>query len=68
MSYIHKLLGGVEVEWKTLGEVLIRTKGTNITANQMKILHKHFERNKNNPDKPTLVNDVRLLISSSIGL
>ncbi len=29
-----------EVEWKRLGEVLIRTKGTKITATQMKKIHK----------------------------
>ncbi len=29
-----------QVEWKPLGEVLIRTKGTKITAGQMKELHK----------------------------
>jgi type I restriction enzyme S subunit len=40
MSYLEKLLDGVEVEWKPLGEVLVRTKGTNITAGQMKELHK----------------------------
>jgi type I restriction enzyme S subunit len=37
---IEKLLNGAEVEWKPLGEVLIRTKGTKITAGQMKELHK----------------------------
>lgn len=40
MSYLEKLLDGAEVEWKALGEVLVRTKGTNITAGQMKKLHK----------------------------
>lgn len=40
MSYLEKLLDGAEVEWKALGEVLVRTKGTNITAGQMKELHK----------------------------
>jgi len=29
-----------EVVWKTLGEALVRTKGTNITAGQMRKLHK----------------------------
>ncbi|GEQ33617.1 type I restriction endonuclease EcoprrI subunit S [Marinilactibacillus psychrotolerans] len=29
-----------EVEWKALGETLVRTKGTKITAGQMKELHK----------------------------
>ncbi len=31
---------GDDVQWKPLGEILIRTKGTNITASQMKILHR----------------------------
>ncbi|MGX2987316.1 restriction endonuclease subunit S [Ursidibacter sp. B-7004-1] len=38
--FIEKLLNGQTVEWRTLGEVLIRTKGTKITAGQMKELHK----------------------------
>ncbi|HAN8111284.1 TPA: restriction endonuclease subunit S [Escherichia coli] len=38
--YLEKLLDGVEVEWKTLEKVLKRTKGTKITAGQMKALHK----------------------------
>ena len=29
-----------EVEWKPLGAALVRTKGTRITASQMKIIHK----------------------------
>lgn len=40
LSYLGKLLDGVEVEWKTLEKVLKRTKGTKITAGQMKALHK----------------------------
>lgn len=40
MSYIDKLLDGVKVEWKLLGKILIRTKGTKITAGEMKQLHK----------------------------
>lgn len=40
LSYLEKLLDGVEVEWKTLRKVLKRTKGTKITAGQMKALHK----------------------------
>ncbi|PJG73252.1 restriction endonuclease subunit S [Escherichia coli] len=40
LSYLAKLLDGVEVEWKALGKVLKRTKGTKITAGQMKALHK----------------------------
>ncbi|PHD44846.1 restriction endonuclease subunit S [Bacillus toyonensis] len=39
-NIMDKLLDGVEVEWKPLGEVLVRTKGTKITARQMKELHK----------------------------
>lgn len=40
--YRNKLLtfGEDEAEWKALGEALIRTKGTNITANQMKQIDK----------------------------
>ena len=40
MSFLNKLLDGVAVEWKALGEVLVRTKGTKITAGQMRELHK----------------------------
>ena len=40
LSYMEKLLDGVEVEWKALGKALVRTKGTNITAGRMKELHK----------------------------
>jgi len=40
MSFIEKLLDGVEVKWLPLGKVIIRTKGTKITAGQMKELHK----------------------------
>lgn len=40
MSKLDELLQGVDVEWLPLGELLVRTKGTNITASQMKILHK----------------------------
>ena len=40
MDFLDKLLGGVEVKWKPLGDVLVRTKGTKITAGQMKGLHK----------------------------
>jgi len=40
LSFMDKLLDGVEVEWKALGKVLVRTKGTKITAGQMKELHK----------------------------
>ena len=40
LRYLEKLLDGVKVEWKTLEKVLKRTKGTKITAGQMKALHK----------------------------
>ena len=39
-SFLQNLLQGQAVEWKTLGEVLVRTKGTKITAGKMKELHK----------------------------
>lgn len=39
-AMIKKLLQGQAVEWQTLGEVLVRTKGTKITAGKMKELHK----------------------------
>ncbi|PQQ32150.1 restriction endonuclease subunit S [Photorhabdus luminescens] len=35
-----KLLEGAEIKWEPLGQVLVRTKGTKITAGQMKELHK----------------------------
>ena len=38
--YIERLLQGAELVWKPLGEVLKRTKGTKITAGQMKSIHK----------------------------
>ena len=38
--YLERLLEGEDVEWKTLGEVCDRTKGTKITATQMKAMHK----------------------------
>jgi len=40
MSYLRKLLGRAKVEWIALGEVLIRTQRTSITARQMKELNK----------------------------
>ena len=40
VRFLEKLLNGAEVEWKPLGDVLVRTKGTKITAGQMKQLHK----------------------------
>ena len=40
-AMIKKLLQGQAVEWQTLGEVLVRTKGTKITAGKMKELHKN---------------------------
>ena len=39
-NFLERLLDGAEVEWKALGEVLVRTKGTKITASRMKELHK----------------------------
>ncbi|HCQ0119660.1 TPA: restriction endonuclease subunit S [Klebsiella pneumoniae] len=39
LSYLEKLLDGAEVEWLPLGDILKRTKGTKITAGQMKALH-----------------------------
>ena len=38
---INQLLQGQAVEWRALGEVLVRTKGTKITAGKMKELHKN---------------------------
>jgi type I restriction enzyme, S subunit len=40
VSYMEKLLDGVGVEWLPLSKILVRTKGTKITAGQMKVLHK----------------------------
>ena len=39
-TFLEKLLDGAKVEWKPLKDILIRTKGTKITAAEMKILHK----------------------------
>ena len=39
-AILNKLLKGQNVEWLPLGEALKRTKGTSITAGQMKELHK----------------------------
>ena len=39
-AILDKLLKGQNVEWLPLGEALKRTKGTSITAGQMKELHK----------------------------
>ena len=41
VNFMEKILDGVEVKWKPLGKVLVRTKGTKITAGQMKELHKY---------------------------
>ena len=38
--FLEKLLDGVNVEWRPLSEALNRTKGTKITAAQMRELHK----------------------------
>lgn len=40
MSKLAKLLEGVEVGWIRISDSLVRTKGTSITAGQMKELHK----------------------------
>ena len=40
LPFLERLLDGEKVEWKTLGEVCNRTKGTKITATQMKAMHK----------------------------
>ncbi|WP_370547980.1 restriction endonuclease subunit S [Edwardsiella tarda] len=40
VNFLENMLDGVAVEWKVLGEMLVRTKGTKITAGQMKKLHK----------------------------
>lgn len=40
VDFMEKLLDGVEVEWRPISKALIRTKGTKITAGQMKKLHK----------------------------
>ncbi|EGR2529609.1 restriction endonuclease subunit S [Vibrio cholerae] len=39
-SFMENLLDGIEVEWRPLSNALVRTKGTKITAGQMKELHK----------------------------
>ncbi|WP_397581179.1 hypothetical protein [Sphingorhabdus sp.] len=39
LGFLSKLLDGAGVEWMPLKKVLVRTKGTSITASQMKILH-----------------------------
>lgn len=40
MRRIEKLLEGVEINWKPISKILIRTKGTKITASQMKKINK----------------------------
>lgn len=40
MPFIEQLLNGENVEWKKLGEVCKRTKGTKITAKEMNNIHK----------------------------
>ena len=40
MRYLDKLLDGAEVARVPLGNALVRTKGTKITAWQMKALYK----------------------------
>ena len=40
VDFLSRLLDGSEVVWKPLKEVLVRTKGTKITAGRMKEIHK----------------------------
>ena len=40
MPFIEQLLNGENVEWRKLGEVCKRTKGTKITAKEMNNIHK----------------------------
>ena len=40
VNFLDKLLDGVGVEWRPLAAVLVRTKGTKITAGEMRGLHK----------------------------
>ncbi|QDK70985.1 restriction endonuclease subunit S [Lactococcus protaetiae] len=40
MNNLLDLIQGADVEWKPLGEILVRTKGTKITAKQMKEVDK----------------------------
>ena len=40
MTYLEQLLGGAAVDWRPLGEVCKRTRGTHITALRMRELHK----------------------------
>jgi type I restriction enzyme S subunit len=40
LNFLERLLDGAAVEWKPLGNALVRTKGTKITASQMKKMHK----------------------------
>ena len=40
LKFVEDLLQGAPVEWKTLGEVMVRTKGIPITASQMRLLNR----------------------------
>ena len=40
LKFVEDLLQGAPVEWKTLGEVMVRTKGIHITASQMRLLNR----------------------------
>ena len=40
LKFVEDLLQGALVEWKTLGEVMVRTKGIPITASQMRLLNR----------------------------
>tara|TARA_B100001094_G_scaffold231625_1_gene226468 strand:- start:9394 stop:10515 length:1122 start_codon:yes stop_codon:yes gene_type:complete len=41
LYFLEKLLDGVEVEWLPLKDIAVRTRGTRITAAQMKLKHKN---------------------------
>lgn len=43
VDFLDQLLDGAEVEWKPLGDVLVRTKGTKITAGQISAALKKME-------------------------
>ena len=39
-SHLEQLMNGIEVEWIPIKDLLVRTKGTKITARKMKEMHK----------------------------
>jgi len=61
--FLLHLLAGRPVKWLSLGEVLIRTKGTKITARQMKEIHKTNKIHLSPTDsffcRPTVFNNLR---------